>query len=284
MLMFGGSFAEDVASVQVYKEGYPFVENEDIRLAIDLLMEEVVSGSNLSLKTRFNDDMEEVILSFQKHRSDAISMNVLYFLQEYDRINPYIGDLWSLVESKNQLLRKFYIVVNKKSEISSIEQLKGKVMGLLEFDSMQELYLDGMTLQKYQKQSKQFFSRKQYYPKSSRALLKLFFNKIDACIVSERSWNTAVEINPQLKRNLQIIDISPEIFPTITLILTHKKSSELAKLYEKFAVASRMNAKTKQVLMMYQAAESQKLNVADLKPLRDFYNQYRNAIQKLEKR
>jgi phosphonate transport system substrate-binding protein len=51
--------------------------------------------------------------------------------------------------------------------------------------------------------SRDFFSRVNFQPKSSRVVLPVFFRQADACLVSRRSFQVMSELNPQLPRSLR---------------------------------------------------------------------------------
>jgi len=258
----------------IYKKGLVNIDNQDVRLAAELLLKEMIVKDERQIKIDFSDDIEKIILSFQEAKADILSLSFIYYLQEYNRISPHVKDAWILIARKNDTFRRFFLVVNKKSEISSLKELKNKRIGLLELDSIQELYIDGLLLEKEGMQSQEFFREKVYYPKFSRGLLKLFFNKIDACIVSEYAWDIAVELNPQIKDKLKIIDKSADIFPPVSLILTHKKSSYYTKLYENFALGLDENSRATQIFNMYQIVQSIKVSENDLIPIREYYKHY----------
>ncbi len=258
----------------IYKKGLAHINNEDIRLALDILLQEMLKNKDILIKTEFTDDLEKAINDFKDAKADLLSMSFIYYLQEYDRIFPYVKDSWILTAKKNDSFRRFFLLVNKKSNITSLAELRGKKIGLHEADSMQELYIDTLLLEKQGVQSKEFFGEKIYYPKFSRALLKLFFNKIDACIVSKNAWDIAVELNPQIKNKLKIMNQSSDIFPPDALVLTHKTSPIYATLYENFAIKLQHDSRATQVFNIYQIAESVKVNGSSLAPIISYYKHY----------
>lgn len=266
----------------IYKKGLASIDNKDVRLAVNLLQQEVFSKSKHKINTEFSNDLNHTIQEFQKSKIDIFSLDFIYYLKNYKKINPYVGGRWVLLEKKDNKFREFYLIANKKSKINSLKDLKSKTVGLVKNDSMQELYLNTLLLEDLHTSSEKYLNKIKYYTKPSRALIKLFFNQIDACIVSKYSWNTAIELNPQLKKKLKIIKHSKDIFPPVVLTLIHKNSPYFSKLYEEFVFTSQMNVKTKEILRMYQTVQSMKLGQNDIEPILQYFDKYKKLKRKYQ--
>ncbi len=266
----------------IYKKGLASIDNKDVRLAVNLLQQEVFSKSKHKIITKFSNDLNSTIENFQHAKIDIFSLDFIYYLKNYAKINPYIGGRWILLEKKDNKFREFFLIVNKKSAINSLKDLKSKTVGLVKNDSMQELYLDTLLLENVHQSSYKYLDKIKYYTKPSRALIKLFFNQIDACIVSKYTWNTAIELNPQLEKKLKIIKRSQDIFPPVVLTVIHKKSPYFSKLYEEFVFTSQMNVKTKEILRMYQTVQSMKLTENDIDAILKYFNKYKKLKNKYQ--
>jgi ABC-type phosphate/phosphonate transport system substrate-binding protein len=59
------------------------------------------------------------------------------------------------------------------------------------------------------------FSSLQRHQKPAKAVLPVFFGQAEAALVSQRVFETIVELNPQLGRTLQVIARSPALLPMI---------------------------------------------------------------------
>ena len=49
----------------------------------------------------------------------------------------------------------------------------------------------------------------------SKAVLKVFFHQADACLVTSNVFELACELNPQLRKELKVLAVSPEVVPTL---------------------------------------------------------------------
>jgi len=96
-------------------------------------------------------------------------------------------------------------------------------------------------LHDYGEEFSAFFSEVKQVDKPSRGLLPVFFNQSDACVLTEESFSTVSELNPQLKNELIIIEKSPEYVATIMCLnknikknirdVTHDAAQNLTKTF-----------------------------------------------------
>lgn len=62
-------------------------------------------------------------------------------------------------------------------------------------------------------QASHFFSRQTVSDKTNQVVLPVFFRRADAACLARPSWETAVELNPQLGRDLVPLEVSPKVIP-----------------------------------------------------------------------
>jgi phosphonate transport system substrate-binding protein len=60
-----------------------------------------------------------------------------------------------------------------------------------------------------------FFAGNQLVGSPNQAVLPVFFRRADAACLARRSWETAVELNPQLGRDLRVLAVSPKVVPIV---------------------------------------------------------------------
>jgi ABC-type phosphate/phosphonate transport system substrate-binding protein len=58
-----------------------------------------------------------------------------------------------------------------------------------------------------------FFGSQTLRDSLTQVVLPVFFRHMDAACLARRYWNTAVELNPQLGRNLRFLAVSPKVVP-----------------------------------------------------------------------
>ena len=119
----------------------------------------------------------------------------------------------------------FYLLVNKDNNYKKIDDLKGKriLVGSPFEGDIPVIWLEKLLNQKKLKPKEKYFSSIEYFDKALPAILPVFFNKADACIITKSLFETISELNPQLKSALTPIEISQPI--SIGLVVMRKNIS-----------------------------------------------------------
>ncbi|NVN92718.1 MAG: PhnD/SsuA/transferrin family substrate-binding protein, partial [Desulfuromonadales bacterium] len=106
---------------------------------------------------------------------------------------------------------ELFLVVRKDSGITRISQLRGKSLRVEtgQKGSVPLQWLDQIILSRTSSGAKGLFSNISEIPKASQVLMPVFFKQCDACLVSQTSFDVMSELNPQIGRQLQVLEKSP---------------------------------------------------------------------------
>ncbi len=106
---------------------------------------------------------------------------------------------------------ELFLLVREGSGITQIEQLRGKSIRIDggQKGSVPMQWLDTLLAEKTSSNSLGFFGSIIQHTKPSQAVMPVYFGQADACLVSGKSYETLVELNPQLGRKLRILERSP---------------------------------------------------------------------------
>jgi phosphonate transport system substrate-binding protein len=85
-------------------------------------------------------------------------------------------------------------------------------------------WFDTLLLQKESAPAIEHVSRVTYFNKPSRAVLPVFFQQADACIVTRRHFETMSELNPQIGQQLWVLASSPGLVPSMFTFLADSAS------------------------------------------------------------
>jgi len=229
------------------------IDRDDFRIAMELLIKNITNHDEFySATVDYDDDIEHSIEDFNSRKHDVMQINTLEFLHYFKSIQKNSSQCWTLSKVPKKRLRDFYLLVRKDSDINSFSDLIGKHIALTELDNMQELYLKHLMLQKNKKTATECFSSFIYNKKGSTSILNLFFKKVDVAVVSQRSYNLATELNPQLKRQLKVLHHSKEIFPATSVTLVTNKHEALEKVYMKYAKELTSDEFGKELMNLFQ--------------------------------
>lgn len=105
-----------------------------------------------------------------------------------------------------------FVFLVRKDRITSLSDLRNKTL-LLEtagHGRVSTMWLDTLLLERSLPRSRDFFNSLSTVKKDSQAVLKVFFNKADACIVQASTFKVMAELNPQIGAQLTTLIESPD--------------------------------------------------------------------------
>jgi hypothetical protein len=98
-----------------------------------------------------------------------------------------------------------------------------------------------------------FFTSISFHEKVNQVLLPVFFRHADGACVGRQSWEAAVELNPQLGRDLRLLAVSPKIIPNA--IFFHRDcDAEGRRLLIDLILHISSTAAGKQIAALYQSS------------------------------
>jgi hypothetical protein len=108
--------------------------------------------------------------------------------------------------------------------------------------------------------------------KPSKAILPVFFHQADACLVTSNAFQVACELNPQLRKTLQVRATSPEVVTALFFFRRGQVSAAREQL--ELAIAKLHDSPAGiQVLTVFQCERMLKCPVACLDSTRELLRQ-----------
>jgi ABC-type phosphate/phosphonate transport system substrate-binding protein len=147
----------------------------------------------------------------------------------------------------------FFLLVNKNTNYEKLKDLKDKriLIGSPFEGDMPVIWLENLLKQKKLKSKEKYFSSIEYFDKALPAILPVFFNKADACIITKSLYETVTELNPQIKSELTAIEISEPISIGIVAIRKNISNPDLKEDIYKAFINLHKNANGKQYLNIF---------------------------------
>lgn len=198
-------------------------------------------------------------------------------------INSFFGSPLEFLRSESSFLKeplasaifgekskaKVLVVVRNDSGIQSLDQLKGKKLSAhnLIINDVAGLYLETLLLERGHPPMERFFSEIIFSETSNRAFVDLFFNKVDASIMTETQYEVASELNPQLRKQTRIIE-SSEPYLIFIAALTKTTPTEAANNIKNNLYNIHKTPKGRHVLNLMRMQAFVEVSVKDLDNLR----------------
>ncbi|NCB75146.1 MAG: hypothetical protein EOM51_10450 [Clostridia bacterium] len=148
----------------------------------------------------------------------------------------------------------YLLLVNQDSGIQRLDQLAGRSMNVLLNPrlSMAEIWLDTLLLEAKLKRTSDFLKKVTKENKVSQVVLPVFFGAVDACLVTQDSFEVMCDLNPQLKKKLRILSSSPPLVPAGFAFLRDSASPYRQQVIEVLATLQESPA-GKQILELTQS-------------------------------
>ncbi|MDQ1266176.1 MAG: hypothetical protein QG635_1328, partial [Bacteroidota bacterium] len=183
----------------------PETDARDAKAAIDTWGREILKSKmkDYKLITKLFRDNDEIVGSLKGNEISWLALPALSFLiLENDvSLEPVLIG-WRNSESQD----RFILIVNDKDKFPDIKRMKDAQMAIQLNGKglISKLWLDNQIMKETFSSPDNFLNLKET-SKESQAILSVFFNQNDACVVSESAYKTMCELNPQLNKKLKII-------------------------------------------------------------------------------
>ena len=143
------------------------------------------------------------------------------------------------------------LLVTQRS-ISSLSLLQNKSVNILmdAYVGMSLAWLNVALLESGFPEIHQFSSDVKEIHKTSQVVLPVFFGQRDACLITKRSFETMVELNPQIGKKLSVLLEGPDIVSGIMFLRPDYQPSFKKDLVEALEELH-LNPKGQQVLMLF---------------------------------
>jgi len=233
--------------------------HDDATTAVKLWVHNIAKSHDFKTNPIFFKDFSTLLHALQKGDIGCVILSSKVYLEHADDIDPYILDGWTNSKTDSKTF-SYYIVTDHSDNYLTKSKLRIS-------------YADDELLAKevahtHVQQEHTCITAKS----SSRALLNLFFGKTDMAIVPQQTWNTSVEMNPQLRKKLHVVFKTDPIF--INTLFLYSKSIT-PSLRQKFIHATEHLYSTKEGTQLSQLFKIKRifpLTLKDLNALKTFYN------------
>ena len=180
------------------------VNENDAKAAVKLWGQTVARerGIVTDTETRIFHDLPSIAEGLRKRSVDAVGLLV----QEYESLRHEVKFAPIFVTfSGGRIDEEYILLVHRDSGIENVGQLQGRSLSIYENPraSLAPAWLDTLLVKAGQKPAAELFGRVSPAGKLPNVVLPVFFRKVDACVVSRRGFETLVELNPQVGKQLR---------------------------------------------------------------------------------
>ncbi len=265
---------QDSLRTGFYLNSFADINRVDLEIALNFWVNEITKQFNVLAKTKFYDNIEEMRNDFEQQKINFIVASPLPIINHFN--SNHLAEGYKIVwdgSAEDSLL----IITLKKSKLNHFSELKNKHLSILSNDPIPQIYLDILALENFGKKARGIFKKISTASKSNQLILQLFFNKTDVIVVYKKFYSLAIELNPQIKKNTQIISTLPGV--TRVLGYFHKKvdpifrNSVLTEIYN-----LQNHTKGQQLLALFHAEKTTPSSIHDLLSTQQLKRRYQQLI------
>jgi len=228
------------------------VDPADARIALEIWqkkLNDIIGDYDLVPENYFFEDMPSLINAMKTGKINAAAIPCVDYIISREKL----AVVPILVPTRGEdVLETYILLVHRHSELTDLSGLESRnlIIEKGERGRIALLWLDTLLLKRGLPESKNFHRSVRKVDKVSQAVLPVFFRQADACIVTLDSWKTLCELNPQLKKQLHILEQSPGYLGAVFVI---KKNLPLQKRerFVKTVLAAQAKPALKQILMLF---------------------------------
>jgi phosphonate transport system substrate-binding protein len=186
------------------------VNLNDAEAAYEIWIKEIGKPreNEFDVETKIFNDFDEVASSIKNDNLTVLSLGINEFLLYRDKFNlePVL-----VPSFQGETNFKHLLLVRKEENFTKINDLKGKDISIsTNYDATSaKIWFETICAKNNIRSKEEFFNNIMEVSKESQLILDLFFGKIDACIIREKSFTLMNELNPQIGERISVLASSP---------------------------------------------------------------------------
>ena len=161
------------------------------------------------------DGTNEIAAALAQNQIDLISLTAEEFftLESMGLEGPLL-----LPKINNGFTEEYVLLARDGGPVRAVEDLRGR--GVILFSdargSLGQTWLDVLCLEHGLGPASNALIKVKFASKGTQVILPVFFGKTDACVITRSGWEVMGELNPQVKKQLRIVAVSPPLVPVVT--------------------------------------------------------------------
>ncbi|MGA1939540.1 PhnD/SsuA/transferrin family substrate-binding protein [Arcobacter sp. YIC-310] len=263
-----------------FESTYGFTQNgtilnrfKDARVAMKTWLEDIAESYEGKLTLRFYDNDRVLYNDFKKGKVEMIVLNLPFYFKYESEINKDAINLWSIAMSKDRYI-KYYLITSKDSGIKSFKDIKNKSISINITDNVGSIWLDKNSLVYFKASYKDIFSEVHLASKESTALLNVFFKKRDLAVVTKKTWDTMIELNPGILDKIKIIEETKQKhLPFIGFFSKYANKTSIDTFFELSENLKELKG-SRQIIELLKFDSVFKVEKNSLTGLKNYYREY----------
>ncbi len=206
--------------VAVHSGAIRDISRVDLEVSLKLWTHEVSLAAAVPSEISFYQTMPEIHRDVEAGKINFIIADGVSMLQ-YFSPGELADGFGSVGKDEDSML----LVARKQAHVSNFKDLSGLHVALLAENEISDLWLETACLRTFHLRCAEAGVLVGQEKRSQQQVLKLFFNKADAALVRSRAYELALELNPQIGQQMQVIE-RVHMYPSALGLFTRRVSPE----------------------------------------------------------
>lgn len=215
--------------------------NPNDALAASLLFARTIGqavGFWTEAQAQIFQDPDAIVKATNADAVDVVALSTIEFLtvERSFKADPFV------VYSVSGQVDAEYVLLAREG-VKSLADLAGRRIAIYNTSTTRDLadtWLDVMLMEAGLPESAKFFQRVSVNRKRSQATLALFFGQVDAAIEPLSAYETAAEMNPQVRNQLKVLARSPKLLQGLACVRRSLDADVRRRYLEKAVVMHEM--------------------------------------------
>lgn len=204
----------------------------DVEVAFTVWVESLAKAMKLDVdvSAAVYKSTDELIADTQQERVDVLVINTLTFLDMREKLA--LEPILSIEASEG--VGEVYVLLVKAKQAASLAGLRDKKVNVHVGGNglVPMTWLDSLLAREKLPSAGQFFRKCSSVAQGTRCILPVYFEEVDAAVVEKSVFDTVVELNPQLGRELKVLARSAALLNTITCFRPNFANQKVRRIFE----------------------------------------------------
>ena len=246
------------------------IDSKDMASAMTMYVDEIAKQAGYRGAPYRYENLDDAVTKTREGVVDFLSLTSLDYLRIKKKLDIELS-LGQVKGGKGGV--RYLLLVNENRGYKALGDLRDKKLLVPKGDEIAALYLNTMLLKDRLGEAKRFFAVVEEKNKPSQAILPVFFGQADACVTTDVSFKTTVELNPQLGRAIKILASSPELVTAVTAF-RRSVNPDIQQKTREIGLKLKDNARGRQILMLFKLDDLRQIEETDLTSIRELVSDY----------
>lgn len=163
---------------------------------------------NISLNTIFYKSGKNIIEDYKKGLITNVVLDPTFYFENKKTLDKYTSLKWILNYSEDKFIN-YYLIKNKNSNFN-LDNLD--VKNIFYNNELEKVWFEKLVYENYKGKTKEILKKLKRLIKRKKLMYNVFFNKNNVSIINRDLYHSMLELNPQIKNQIEVIKESKRIF------------------------------------------------------------------------